>query len=69
MALRTQSFSRVTGDNITVIECASMLEMSDRIKDLKTKHSRAIFATNAPMGAGKTQTVMQPDCKECVTNL
>ena len=36
-------------------------EMADHIKNLKTKHPRAIFATNAPMGAGKTQTLMQPE--------
>jgi hypothetical protein len=38
-----------------------MEEMLAHIQRLKAKHPRAVFATNAPMGAGKTQLLMQPE--------
>ena len=61
MALRAQSFSKQNKENVTVMECASITDIAKHIQELKLKHPRAVFATNAPMGSGKTQTLMQPE--------
>lgn len=63
-ALRAKTFSLTPEDErYTVQSFHSVADMELAVTLLKQQHAKAIFVTNAPMGTGKTQTLMMPHFK------
>ena len=60
-SLRARSLSQDQPENTETLWVDSFEEVHFKVQELRKKHAKAIFITNAPMGLGKTKNFMKPE--------